>query len=315
MSAATYVNPVHDGYFADPFVMEIEGAFWAYGTGLHHGERVFEVMHSEDLVHWTSLGGALVPLPDDEGFEYWAPEVAEHEGTYYMYYSAGAGDDHRLRLATADRPDGPFHDAGIVLTGDDPFSIDAHPFRDDDGTWYLYYARDFLEGERIGTALVVDRLVDMTELAGDRHTVLRATAEWQLFRRRRRMYGGVHDWYTVEGPFLRKHDGRYYCFYSGGSWQEPTYGVSYAVADAPLGPFTDAGTGPEILTSIPGEVIGPGHNSIVAGPDGNDYIIYHAWDSTKSLRRMFVDRLDWTPEGPRCDGPSTTPRPVPQRTS
>jgi len=32
------------------------------------------------------------------------------------------------------------------------------------------------------------------------------------------MYGGVYDWHTVEGPALRVHQGRYYCFYSGGAW-------------------------------------------------------------------------------------------------
>ncbi len=66
-----------------------------------------------------------------------------------MYYSVGIGDkNHRVRVATADSPEGPFLDSGSVITGDDPFTIDPHPFRDDDGHWYLFYARDFLEGER-----------------------------------------------------------------------------------------------------------------------------------------------------------------------
>ncbi len=311
---ATYTNPVYDGYFADPFVMEIEGVFWAYGTGRHTGDKVFEVLYSEDLVSWKSIGGALIPLENDAGFEYWAPEVAEHQGTYYMYYSGGRDEQHRLRVATAERPEGPFRDTGIALTGDDPFTIDAHPFRDDDGSWYLYYARDFLEGERVGTALVVDRLVTMMQLAREPSTVLRASAEWQLYRRRRQMYGGTYDWYTVEGPFLRKHDGRYYCFYSGGAWEEANYGVSYAVADAPSGPFVDASEGgPTILRSVPGQIIGPGHNSIVRGPDGNDYIVFHAWDAQRSARRMFVERLDWTADGPVCGGPTLAPQPAPAR--
>jgi hypothetical protein len=37
-------------------------------------------------------------------------------------------------VAIADRPQGPFTDAGRILTpDDDPFTIDAHPFREDDG--------------------------------------------------------------------------------------------------------------------------------------------------------------------------------------
>ncbi len=36
--------------------------------------------------------------------------------------------------AIAGRPEGSFTDAGRILTqDDDPFTIDAHPFRDDDG--------------------------------------------------------------------------------------------------------------------------------------------------------------------------------------
>ena len=94
----------------------------------------------------------------------WAPEVAYDNGTFYMYYSAGGeeGEGHQLRVATATHPSGPFEDSGVVLTPDDPFTIDAHPFRDDDGQWYLYYCRDFLDSggeERVGTGIVVDRLV------------------------------------------------------------------------------------------------------------------------------------------------------------
>ena len=142
--------------------------------------------------------------------------------------------------STASHPAGPFEDSGTVLTPDDQFTIDAHPFRDDDGRWYLYYCRDFLEpdGEgRVGTGIVVDRLVGMTRLAGERRTVLRPHADWQLYERQREWYGRVWDWYTVEGAFVRKHDGRYYCLYSGGAWREPNYGVSCVLADHPMGPF------------------------------------------------------------------------------
>ena len=37
------------------------------------------------------------------------------------------------------------------------------------------------------------------------------------------------------------------------------------------------------------------------GPDGNDYIVYHAWDVKMTARRMFIDRLVWTNDGPRCE--------------
>ena len=37
------------------------------------------------------------------------------------------------------------------------------------------------------------------------------------------MYGAIYDWYTLEGPAVRHHDGAYYCFYSGGSWLTEGY--------------------------------------------------------------------------------------------
>jgi beta-xylosidase len=311
---ATFTNPVYDRYFADPFVLRHADHYYAFGTNdtVDH-THAFEVLRSTDLVSWTRLGRAIAAVEGLRACDHWAPEVAEHDGRFYMYFSAGVDDrDHGLRVAVADRPEGPYEHLGAVLTPDERFAIDASPFRDDDGQWYLYYARDSLEGERVGTSLVVDRLVSMDRLAGEPTAVLRATADWQLFRRQRSMYGSVYDWHTLEGPFVVKRLRRYWCLYSGGAWTSAGYGVSYAVAEHPLGPFTEpAGEGPALLRTRPGEVIGPGHNSVVVGPDGHDYIVYHAWDAGQTARRMCIDRLEWTPDGPRTTGPTSTPQPAP----
>lgn len=309
----TYINPVYPGSFADPFVLRHGDWYYAYGTDSSIDAAVaFEVLRSRDLVTWDSLGRCL-PGITRTSRDYWAPEVAEVDGRFYLYFSVGVEDrDHRIRVATASRPDGPFTDTGTVLTPHERFAIDAHPFRDDDGAWYLFYARDVLEGERVGTSLAVDRLVGMDRLAGEPVTVLRATADWQLYSAGRSMYGSVVDWYTLEGPFVVKRLGRYWCFYSGGAWTGSGYGVSWAVADSPLGPWTepDAG-GPALMRSRPGIADGPGHNSIVTGPDGEDYIVYHAWDRHHTARRMSIDRIQWTPDGPRTDGPTASPQRVP----
>jgi GH43 family beta-xylosidase len=189
-----------------------------------------------------------------------------------------------------------------VLTRHERFAIDPHPFQDQDGAWYLYYARDLLEGDRVGTSLVVDRLIDMVRPAAEPVRVLTATADWQLFQRRRSMYGAVYDWYTLEGPFVVKRRGRYWCLYSGGAWTSAGYGVSFAVADSALGPFTEPDMeGPALLRSRP-DLEGPGHCSVVVGPDGEDRLVYHAWDPGHTARRMYVDRLVWTDAGPRVAG-------------
>jgi arabinan endo-1,5-alpha-L-arabinosidase len=314
MSSDTYRNPVYPATFADPFVLRHGEWFYAYGTNERvESEWAFEVLRSKDLVSWTSLGRCL-RARDGSARDYWAPEVAEHDGRLYMYYSVGVEDrDHHLRVAVADDPSGPFEDLGVDLTPAERFAIDAHPFRDEDGTWYLFYAHDVLDGDRPGTSLAVDRLLDMTRLVGEPVTILRATEDWQRFQAERPMYGSVYDWHTLEGPFVVRRQGRLWCTFSGGAWTSAGYGVSYAVADHPFGPWTQPQQGPALLRSLEGWADGPGHNSIIAGPNGEDLLVYHAWDRDRTARRMCIDRLTWSPEGPRTDGPTVLPQPAPGR--
>ncbi|HYP05955.1 MAG TPA: glycoside hydrolase family 43 protein, partial [Bryobacteraceae bacterium] len=269
------------------------------------GGRVLQMLRSVDLATWTPMGSALTALTPGKGDAYWAPEVAFADGRFWLYYSVGRGDKaHHIRVAVSKTPDGPYEDCGARVTSpyEIPFAIDASPFQDDDGQWYLFYARDFLDTERPGTVVVVDRMVDMTRLAGEPVVVARAQHEWQRFVSNRVMYGGVYDWHTIEGPCVRKHDARYYCFFSAGRWENESYGVDYAVADHPMGPWAcdSNDDGARVLRTIPGELIGPGHNSITQSSDGaTDYIVYHAWDAGMTARRIFLNPVVWTPEGPR----------------
>jgi beta-xylosidase len=317
---AALPRPVHDGYFADPFVWRHAGAYWAIGTGPADGERlVFPLLRSDDFVSWRPHGRAL-PRPDPAlGDTFWAPEVAWHDGAFHLYYSAGFADArHHLRVATSVDPAGPYRDAGALTDpAVCPFAIDPHPFRDADGTWWLFHARDFLDaagGIRAGTALVVQRLDGMTRLAGDPVVVLRARHDWQRFLADRPMYGRRFDWHTLEGPAVRRRDGRYWCFYSGGRWDGDGYGVDCAVADHVLGPYSDAGAdaGPRVLRTVPGRLVGPGHNSVVVGPEGaSEYLAYHAWDGAMQTRRMFLERLVWTADGPRVSRDPRRPHAAP----
>jgi len=109
------------------------------------------------------------------------------------------------------------------------------------------------------------------------------------------------------------HEGRYHCFYSGGNWQTPGYGVGCAVSDQVMGPYTDQADleGASVLKSIPGKLIGPGHNSVVLGPDDRTYfIVYHSWNPQRTRRQMCLDPIEWTPQGPRPVDPSRGKRVV-----
>ncbi|HPU56704.1 MAG TPA: glycoside hydrolase family 43 protein [Verrucomicrobiota bacterium] len=312
-TAASSLVPAYSDYFADPFVWKAGADYYAIGTGALEAEGcvmgdIFPVLHSRDFQTWTSCGRALRPPNLVAGTHFWAPEVAQFQNRFYLYYSVGEAEAaHQLRVAVGDHPAGPYHDfAPLLDIHRCPFAIDAHPFRDDDGQWYLFYARDFLDATpeyRAGTGLMVAKLRSMTELEDEGHPVLRPRCDWQRFEANRWIHGRRHDWHTIEGPCVRRHSGRYYCFYSGGRWENETYGVDYAVAGHVSGPYSDAGNeaGPRVLRTLAGTLIGPGHNSIVVGPDGREYMAFHAWDKDRSARRMFVRPLKWTRQGPRCE--------------
>lgn len=221
-----------------------------------------------------------------------------------------------LRVATANHPAGPFVDSGKQLTRE-KFAIDAHVFEDDDGARYLFYAADFLDRDRVGTGTVMDRLVDPFTLAGEPSPVSLAAYDWQIFDPRRAEKGNVR-WHTIEGSFTLKRKGRYYQMFSGGNYQNPSYGVAYAVTgDIQSGEawqqVIDGETTFPILRTVPGKVNGPGHNSVAVGPDNRQlYCVYHVIQSFQPLERvMAIDRLEWVGERMIVLGPSSDPQPAP----
>lgn len=301
-----YHNPVWDGYLADPQVLYHDGVYYAYGTGqADEAGRQFPVLRSENVTDWIYIGGAQGSVTDPPLRKYWAPEVVEHQGTFCLYYAG----DQKMRVAIADRPEGPFNDTGRLLFPDEPFSIDGHPFLDPvSKQWYLLFSKDFFD-QRVGTALAMVQLgKDMKSTVGPVKTVLRAFSDWQIYARDRTIYGRQWDaWHTVEGPFVVYRDGLYYCFYSGGSWNSAGYGVGCAVSESVMGPYEDKWSkdGASVLSAIPNELIGPGHNSVILGPDDETYfIVYHSWNAERTARQMCIDPLIWTEEGPKVHNPS-----------
>jgi GH43 family beta-xylosidase len=310
----SYLNPVHNRPCADPYVLKYLNEYWAYCTGLWYDGLCFGVLHSRDLLHWQEVGGAMERLNEDATC-YWAPEVIYDNGRFLMYYSVGNEESMEIRLAIAKHPQGPFIDAGRRLTAEQ-FAIDAHVFRDDDGANYLFYATDFLEHTHIGTGTVCDVMLDEFTLAGNPRPVSRARFDWQVYDPQRVEKGGVR-WHTVEGPFVLKRKDIYYQMFSGGNWKNKTYGVSYATSATILRAdeweqIADGERVLPILQTIPGKVVGPGHNSATRGTDNLEtYCVYHRWADDNSARVLALDRMDWAGERLFVIGPSTTSQPAP----
>ncbi|MEO6333824.1 MAG: glycoside hydrolase family 43 protein [Pyrinomonadaceae bacterium] len=307
----TYLNPVYPKSFPDPFVLKFCGEYFGYCTGFAGDGSVFGIVRSHDLVTWTELGGAMAALKESPPY-YWAPEVVYDNGRFYLYYSVGNETLMELRVAVSDRPDGGFIDSGHRLTTQD-FAIDAHVFVDDDGSKFLFYATDFLDHSHIGTGTVMDRMLDWFTLEGNPRPVTRALYDWQVYDPNRKEKGGVR-WHTVEGPTVLKRKGLYYEMFSGGNWQNTTYGVSFATSSQLANPdewfqFSDGENSMPILRTIP-EVVGPGHNSVVRGPNNRElFCVYHQW--TGNERVMAIDRMDFAGDRIFLVGATHTSQPAP----
>jgi GH43 family beta-xylosidase len=308
-----YLNPVYPNSFPDPYVLKFRGEYFAYCTDFAADGKVFGVLRSRDLVGWQAAGGAMTPLAGGAPF-YWAPEVTYHNGKFYLYYSVGNETLMEIRVAVSDRPDSGFVDSGHKLTSEE-FAIDAHVFEDSDGARYLFYATDFLTHTHIGTGTVIDRMIDFFTLEGRPRPVTRARYDWQIYDPHRAGKGGVR-WHTVEGAFVLQRKGIYYEMFSGGNWQNVTYGVSFAVTDdinrdEEWTQFSDGEKVFPILRTVPGLIVGPGHNSVARGVNNRElFCVYHRW--TENGRVLAIDRMDLA-GGARMfiDGATNTPQPAP----
>lgn len=112
-----YQNPLPMA-FGDPFLLKAsDGKFYMYGTGgVQNG---FKVYSSDDLVTWKDEGPVYQGGTSDSwGTDcFWAPEVYERDGKYYLWFSANwkenptqEQENFRIGVAVADKPTGPFKD-------------------------------------------------------------------------------------------------------------------------------------------------------------------------------------------------------------
>jgi len=305
-SGNSYTNSVLDGV-ADPFVLFHKGTYYLYGTNtvdypnMPNGIKVYT---SKDLVHWTAHEGWALDNKDSWGENrFWAPEVVEKNGTFYMYYAV----EEHLAVATSDSPLGPFIQEVQQPLHADIKEIDAHIFTDDDGKQYMYFVR-FNNNNEMWVAELNDDMMGIKE--DTLQFVFRATQDWE--KSQKAPVASIN-----EGPFVIKHKGLYYLTYSGNHFQSPDYGVGYAVSESPTGPWTKYEYNPIMKSNT--VVPGAGHHSLIASPDGKElFMVYHTHFSQSSTepRKLAIDRVQFVPQENGIDamevwGPTVTPQLMP----
>jgi beta-xylosidase len=306
----TFQNPVFRHDFPDPGIIKVDGTYYGYATNA--AGRNVQVATSPNLVDWDLQRDALPALPawaQLGGSFVWAPEVIQIGDTFVLYFTARdkTTDRQCIGVATSETPDGRFASFGegpLVCQADEGGSIDASPFRDEDGQLYLYWKNDgnccgiptYLYGQPLST--------DGLSLVEEPVRLVRNDEPWE---------GAV-----VEAPTMWKHDDAYYLFFSANSYAGADYAVGYANCSSPLGPCEDVPENPILSTAFDQNppVIGPGHQTIVQDEDGDTWLVYHAWEvtsaGTKASRRfLWLDRLVWEDGIPVVLGPTQEPQPLP----
>ena len=263
----------------------------------YHVLSTDDVMHGEIVDHGVALKVADIPWA---GRQLWDCDIACKDGKYYLYFPLKDRNDiFRMGVAISDKPEGPFIPQPDPIRGS--YSIDAAVFRDDDGSYYMYFGGIWggqLQRYRDNKAIenpclpadnepalpsrVVKLSDNMLEFAEEPRPVIVLGEDGKpLFA------GDPHRFF--EASWMHKYKGKYYFSYSTGD----THLLCYAVGDNPYGPFTYQGV---ILTPVVGWTT---HHSI-AEYKGKWYLFHH--DCVPSggktwLRSLKVVELEYDEEG------------------
>ena len=337
------------GPFAgDPFLYYEDGVFYLYGTTRKYvkpGSIVeeFEVYTSTDLVKWEDGGACFVPQRGDWcNDRLWAPEVFKIGDKYYMYYTAANGSSGVLHgsVAVSDSPLGPFtNKIGDGVDGKKPVfdfgsgfpTIDGSLFIDDDGSMYYFFVRDQIGDNNTsgGTNKTVRSTLWGIELENP-YTIKQGANPVKLTEVGRSTLAETgkytQEWETQqgmwnEGPYVLKHNGKYYLTYSSNYYGSKYYAVGYATSDSPLGTYKKDENLP-IMGIDPKEdsnwsyFDGTGHAMFLT-IEGQLYVVYHTLMPEKDgFRHFTIDEAGFREDGTLyINGPTVTSQNLPSSVS
>jgi xylan 1,4-beta-xylosidase len=285
VDAPRYMNPVMPGDHPDPSIIRVGDTYWATAT-TSQWAPIFPLLTSKDLVNWTQVGSVFQRPPEWSAGSYWAPEIAEDRGRFFIYYTARKKDGPLcVAVATADSPGGPYTDRGPMVC-QDAGSIDAVAITDEKGVRYLVWKEDG-NSRKLPTPLWAQPLSDDgTKLIGEPREILRNEASWEA--------------HLIEGPFIQKRDGWFYLFYSADACcgRRCNYKLGVARSRALLGPWERHPKNPILAANDTWKC--PGHGSVVALPDNRTFLLYHAYEPAGfqyTGRQGLLDEVAWGADG------------------
>jgi xylan 1,4-beta-xylosidase len=287
----TYLNPIVPGDHADPTILK-DGADYYMTFSSFQSYPGAVIWRSQDLVNWTPITAALTqPIGT-----VWAMDLIKHAGRFYLYIpvlqDAGTG----IYVIHADNIRGPWS-APVDLKV--PGCIDPGHVVGEDGRRYLFVNG----GRRI-------RLTD-DGLATDGPLEANAWTPWQYPK------DWVVEMFAPEGPKLfRRGDWLYLVSAVGGTAGPPTsHMVTVARSRSVHGPWEHCPHNPVVRTTSADEPWwSRGHASVVEGPAGDWWMVYHGYENGfRTLgRQALLEPIEWTPDGWFRAKGGTLDRPLPK---
>lgn len=305
---------VKDIYTADPSAHVFNGRIYIYPShdyeagipendlGDHFGMRDYHILSMDSIGGKVTDHGVALDIKDIPwaGRQLWAPDAAYKDGTYYLYFPVKDKQDvFRIGVATSDKPEGPFKAEPNPIVNS--FSIDPAVFKDDDGSYYMYFggiwggqlqkwtknkynpAGPLKKGDELAILPRVAKLnADMKSFTEFPKEVSIVGEDGKPF------YEKDNDKRFFEAAWLHKYNGKYYFSYSTGD----THNIVYAIGDNPYGPFTYKGV---VLKPVEGWT---NHHSIVE-INGKWYLFYHdvQISGKTHLRNVKVTELTYGQDG------------------
>lgn len=265
----------------DPFVLVHDGKYYLYGTrgatcwGPANG---FDVYVSEDMENWSE---PIVCFENDGTFwadrNYWAPEVHEYQGKFYMFASFKNPDVRRgTAVLKADTPAGPFvpHSRGCITPADWE-CLDGTFYLSPAGKPYMVFCHEWVQAGD-GEVCAIELTADLSAPVGEPRLLFHASdASWcKLMHHSSGVNGCVTD-----GPFMwRTSDGTLLCLWA--SFSEGGY--TEAVAKSDNGDIDGVFTQIDPLFMDDG-----GHGMIFRALDGQLYLTLHSPNAHLEERPFF----------------------------
>jgi hypothetical protein len=308
-------------YTADPSAHVFNGKIYIYPShdvdageafddlGSHFAMEDYHVISMDSPTGEARDNGVALHVNDVPWAEkqMWAPDANEKDGKYYLFFPA---KDHKgifkIGVAVSDSPTGPFTPQPEAIK--ESFSIDPAVFKDDDGSYYMYFGGIWggqLQRWRSGSFNAAQPESPVAHLPNDKEPALCAkvaklTDDLSAFAETPKdvvivdengnpLLQGDNSRRFFEASWMHKYNGKYYFSYSTGD----THFICCAIGDNPYGPFTYAG---RILEPVVGWT---SHHSIVEF-NGEWYLFYHDSSLSKGvthLRSIKVTKIEYDEYG------------------